>query len=559
MNKAKRIGMNAVVAAALVAAVAGCGNANDAANDGANNAPAASDNGGGAPANTATNGQTADNPYKDHLDISLSWWGIGVGFQQHDELQQKIEKDFNVTLNPVDIGWDNYKEKNQVWSAAGQLPDVITNSIVNDNPATYNQWVSQGLVHALPDDLSSYPNLEKVAKAQDVQGVYRDGKLYAIPRMTYPNTDMWAVDRAIYVRKDWMDKLGLQDPKSFADFDAMMKAFADKDPDGNGKNDTTGIVMNTLGYFKGVFMPTFPQFDNSSWVKEDGKWVPYYASKQMDQVMVQARQLYADGGLDPDFAVEKAGEANQKFYQGKAGALALASNSVSGPNGVKAEWEKANPGKNFFDNVKILHLWPSADGTIYRHTTQSFWSETMINADVDDAKFDRILSIYDWLLSPEAKETFDYGIEGKDYTKDASGTITITRPKEGDAYVALNKEYPSYDIISQLAAWRNASTLEDSPANRAALGDGVVDFIQNELKWQMDNAKPIPTAFDIFSMSTPAKDKLSTINFDEDFTRIVLGKDDPVKMLHDAQKGYDGKGLQDAIKEVTEEMAKLGK
>ncbi|WP_219837839.1 hypothetical protein [Paenibacillus sp. R14(2021)] len=557
MNKTKWIGLNSLIAAALVTVVSGCGNTNNA--DNANNAPAASNSANGSSNTTANAPAADDNPYKEHMDISLSWWGIGVGFQQHDGLQQKIEKDFNVTLNPVDIGWDNYKEKNQVWSAAGQLPDIITNSIVNDNPATYNQWVSQGLVHALPEDLSAYPNVEKVAKAQDVQGVYRDGKLYAIPRMTYPNTDMWAIDRAIFVRKDWMDKLGMKDPQSFAEFDALMKAFADKDPDGNGKNDTTGIVMNTLGYFKAVFMPTFPQFENGSWVKEDGKWMPFYASKQMDQVITQARQLYADGGLDPDFAVEKAGEANQKFYQGKAGALALAANSVAGSNGIQAEWEKNNPGKKFYDNVKVLHLWPSADGTVYRHTTQSFWSETMINADVDDKKLERILRIYDWLLSPQGKEMFDYGIEGTDYTKDASGTITITRPKEGSAYADLKKEYPSMDIISQLAAWRNASSLEDSPVNRLALGDQYVDYIQNELKWQLDNAKPIPTAFDIFSMSTPAKDKLSSINFDEDFTRIVLGKDDPVAMLHDAQKGYDGKGLQAAIDEVTSEMAKQGK
>ncbi|MCM3629547.1 extracellular solute-binding protein [Paenibacillus glycanilyticus] len=554
MRKAKLLGSLSLITVLTASIVSGCSSSGGNSNN-SGNTPAAS-------ADTADTGASSapaeNNPFKDHMDISLSWWGIGVGFQQHDDLVQKLEKDFNVTLKPVDIGWDTYKEKNQVWAAAGQLPDIITNSIVNDNPGTYNEWVSQELIHPLPDDLSAYPNVEKVAKAPDVQGVYRDGKLYAIPRMTYPNTDMWAVDRAIYVRKDWMDKLGIKDPQSFDEFHAMLKAFAEQDPDGNGKKDTTGIVMNTLGYFKSVFMPAFPQYDNSSWLQEDGKWIPFYASKQMDQVVTQARKLYADGALDQDFAVEKAGEANQKFYQGKAGALAYNVGSVSGPTGIKAEWEKNNPGEKFFDHVKILHLWPAADGTVYRHTTQSFWSESMINAEVDDKKLDRILRIYDWLLSPEAKEMYDYGIEGKDYTK-SGDQITITRPKDGDNYIDLHKEYPSLDIIQALAAWRDASALEDSPANRVAKGDDVVDFIQGELKWQMDNAKAIPTAFDIFSMSTPAKDKLSAINFDDDFIRIVLGKDDPVKMLHDVQKSYDGKGLQDAIKEVTEQMAKQGK
>ncbi|MCC3375213.1 extracellular solute-binding protein [Cohnella sp. REN36] len=523
----------------LTSVLSGCGN---------------SSTGGASPSASPTasaSGTAADNLYAEHMDISLSWWGIGVGFEKRDEVVQKLEKDFNVTLKPVDIGWDNYKEKNQVWAAAGQLPDLITNSVLNDSPATYNDWVKQGLIHPLPDDLSAYPNVEKIAKAEDVQGIYRDGKLYAIPRMTYPNTDMWAVDRAIFVRKDWMDKLGIQDPTNFQEFSGMLKAFAEKDPDGNGKKDTTGIVMNTLGYFKAVFMPTFPQFDNSSWLQEDGKWIPFYASKRMDEVVKEARQLYKDGGLDPDFAVEKAGEANQKFYQNKAGALAFNVDSVGGATGVKAEWEKNNPGQKFFDHVKLLHLWPAADGTLYRHTTISFWSETMINADVDDKKLNRILSIYDWLLSPEGKELFDYGIEGKDYAKDASGQITITRPKDGDSFIDLKKEYPSLDIVSQLAAWRNASSIEDTPANRAVKGDDVVQLVQDELNWQMTHAKAIPTAFDIATMSTPAKDKLSAINADDDFIKVILSKQDPVDMWHDIVKGYyANKGLQSAIDEV---------
>ncbi|MBB6734821.1 extracellular solute-binding protein [Cohnella zeiphila] len=558
MRKTKLLGSASLLSVLILSSVlSGCGsNSGDGSASSSASASSSPSASGSAPASASA---SADNPYAEHLDISLSWWGIGVAFEKHDELIQKLEKDFNVTLKPVDIGWDNYKEKNQVWAAAGQLPDIISNSLVNDSPATYNDWVKQGLIHALPDDLSAYPNVEKLAKAEDVQGVYRDGKLYAIPRMTYPNTDMWAVDRAIYVRKDWMDKLGIKDPTNFQEFDAMLKAFANQDPDGNGKKDTTGIVMNTLGYFKSVFMPTFPQFDNSGWLKEDGKWIPYYASKQMDQVVTQARQLYQDGALDPDFAVEKAGEANQKFYQNQAGALAFNVGSISGPTGIKAEWEKNNPGQNFFDHVKILHLWPSTDGTLYRHTSISFWSESMINADVDDKKLDRILRIYDWLLSPEGKEMFDYGIEGKDYTKDASGKITITRPKDGDNYIDLKKEYPSIEIISQLAAWRDSSHFEDTDANRAVQGADVLKFQLDELNWQLDNAKAIPTAFDISTMSTPAKDKL-TINADDDFTKVILSKQDPVAMWHDIVKGYyDSKGLQAAVDEVTANEAQQGK
>ncbi|WP_169086592.1 extracellular solute-binding protein [Paenibacillus sp. PL91] len=537
------IGISAVLIATMLS---GCGSDNSSGN--ATNAPAAEG--------------SSDNPYAEHMDISLSWWGVGVGFQPHDEVMQKIEKDFNVTLKAVDIGWDNYKEKSQVWAAAGQLPDIITHSITSDTPAVYNEWVNQGLIHALPDDMSSYPNLKKVFEIDGVEGIRRDGKLYAIPRMTFPTDDMWAVwavDGAVFVRKDWMEKLGVSDPENFDQFKEMLKAFVSQDPDGNKKDDTTGIVMNTFGYFKNVFAATFPEFGNKGWLKEDGKWIPFYASSKMDEVLRQARALYEEKGLDPDFAVAKAGESNQKFYQNKAGALAFTTNSIYGASGVKAEWEKNNPGEKFFDHVKIMHPWADANGVKYRNVNSAWWSESMINADVDDKKLDRILRIYDWLLSPEGKELFDYGIEGKDFTKDSAGKVTITRPKDGDQFIDLKKYYPSMDIISQLAAWRNAAVLEDNEANRAAFGDESVQFVQDELKWMKDNTEPIPTAFEIATMSTPAKDKLSAIKFDDDFTRVILSNDDPVKMWKEVLKGYDSKGLQQAIDEVTAEMAKFNK
>ncbi|CAK4863446.1 unnamed protein product [Aphanomyces euteiches] len=552
MKKVKLLVTLSVVSVLLASLLAGCSKKADESQPSASVAATAAAT--AAAGDASTPAPAVKDDFKEHMDISVSWWGIGTAFEKHDEIIQKLEKDFNITLKPMDIGWDNYKEKSQVWAAAGELPDIITHSLVNDNPATYNEWVKQDLIHALPQDLSKYPNVEKIAKAQDVQGLYRDGKLYAIPRLTYPNTDMWAVDRAIYVRKDWMEKLGIKDPQNMDEFNAMLKQFVEKDPDGNNKKDTAGIVMNTMGYYNSIFVPTFPQFGNKSWLKEDGKWIPFYASKQMDAVVVQARKLYAEGGLDQDFAVEKSGEAVSKFYTNKAGVLAF-----NVQTGVITEWEKNNPGQKFFDHVKVMHLWPAADGNIYRHTTTSFWSESMINADVKDAKLDRILSLYDWLLSPAGKEMFDFGIEGKDYTK-VGDKITVTREKdEKGQFIDLKKEYPSMDVISQLAQWRNASMLEDSEANNAAFGAENMKFIRGEIDWQMSNAKAIPTEFTIATMSTPAKDKLSAITFDDDFVRLILSKEDPVKMWHDILKSYDSKGLQQAITEVTAEMAKQGK
>ena len=45
----------------------------------------------------------------------------------------------------------------------------------------------------------------------------------------------------LVIRKDWLDKLGLEVPTTPEELLAVAKAFTEQDPDGNGKNDTYGL------------------------------------------------------------------------------------------------------------------------------------------------------------------------------------------------------------------------------------------------------------------------------------------------------------------------------
>lgn len=65
-----------------------------------------------------------------------------------------------------------------------------------------------------------------------------DGKLKGIPEMDS------SLESAhyIWIRQDWLDKLGLEGPKTMQDLLKISEAFTTKDPDGNGKNDTYGVV-----------------------------------------------------------------------------------------------------------------------------------------------------------------------------------------------------------------------------------------------------------------------------------------------------------------------------
>lgn len=536
----KRLGAAALTLALSLSALAGCSGSTGKTEEGGK----------------AGEGKTATGEKK--LDISVSFYNIGKAFpnRAEDEYLKKLEKQFNVNFVDKVISYSDYKEKYQLWSASGELPDVFSHDIINSD--TYYSWIKQGIIRPLPDDLSKYPNVQRVLSLDDIKGLKVDGKFYMIPRQTYQDYDTWAVERALIVRKDWLEKLKLKTPVTYEDYLNMLKAFALNDPDGNGKKDTVGVTFRSSTMLLPLATGTFPNVNNASWVKENGKYIPYFASDKMKEVVKQMRQLFTEGAIDPDFAIMKTNDGIEKFGQGKVGAISMQAT----PNGLQkldAAWEKYNKDVPFEDVVTILPVsWAAADGTEYRHTNVTFWSESYFSSKVDDEKMDRILRLYDFLLSKEHEIETQYGIEGKDYKKEGDKLI-ITREKDDKGeYKSLGSMYPSYNLFGALAAWNQQLEFVENEVNNIQFNAKLAKMSRDTLKQRIAKAKPVPTNFQVELLYTPAKAKLSAINPVEDITKLILAKDDPAAMWESTMKSYENKGLQQAIKEVNEAVQKQG-
>lgn len=121
-------------------------------------------------------------------------------------------------------------------AAGNALPDLIFNDAV-----AMGQFIQLGIAEEIdPKTIAGGDNLYPTAWESTR---YTDGKYYGVPTS--------AQTFALFVRKDWREKLGMPAPKTWSDVEKLAKAFTTQDPDGNGKNDTYGFLLpgsTTRGY-----------------------------------------------------------------------------------------------------------------------------------------------------------------------------------------------------------------------------------------------------------------------------------------------------------------------
>lgn len=478
----------------------------------------------------------------EHMDISVAIWGIQEAFEHpnaaNDTIFNALEEKFNVTFVPMGVTWDDYQEKNRKWAATGSLPDIFADNLTVDNPSLYQTWAEQGLIKEIPEDLSAFPNLEMLMNSEPVKAVSVDGRQYMIPRGTDPSAVVSTGDgmgRAIMYRKDWALEAGFDEaPESYDEMVEMIRAMMAIHPE------AAGIVTNNSDYLGTLSLDIMPEYSSiSSWVYEEGQWMPCYASERVIPYLERVQKLYAEGILDPDFVLQKDGDAIAKFTNGYA-CVSL------GGQMYAADFMAANPEvENFEDAVGFILPFEADDGNAYFFTGTSYWwSETYISSKVSDAKLERILMILDYMYSEEYMSLVENGIEGVDWAYRDGEMVSLLSPDE-----SLSYKYPVTMSIGWLASWGYGDTVISSDPAEAA----YTRLVREADAYERENMQAVPINFSILMMDNQEKEAISGLaaEFQDRANDIIVSNADVRAAWEAVMDFFNERGLGEAIASVT--------
>lgn len=499
-----------------------------------------------APTQQAVPAEKAQEP----VEISIAIWGVEDALANpNDPILKQLEEKTGVRLVPQNVTWDDSEQKIQLWATNGQLPDIFAGDFVSKS--FYGNWIDQGVIRALPDDLSAYPALAEHMQMERAQAAARNGKFYMIPRTTYGDITYSVLDRNVVYRWDLAQAAGVtKEPETYEEFCDMIKKILAADPEGKQVSGMTQALPELIG---GFVYPSAGIVDKKWVADENGRFVPsYFESRdKLVSAMQFARDLYKDGVIEQDIALAKLETSKEKYLQGQSAAMVFAWSGPAGLyNSIARDYDELYGEGRFLKDNRIAKLYPAADGSRYYFVDTESWSESYISAKVDDTKMAAICRLFDYLYSEEGQRLVFCGFEGEDYDV-VDGKVVM---REG---VVLDEKYTfcvNSSNLSALAMW--------NPANWDSSFPSTIPTAYRELNdaRHEDAAKngTLPAYYDgVMFLSTPLKDAF-TYSTNDDLLQIMMGNDPVEKMVDDLLASYESKGLNAMLDEVNTAAAQLG-
>lgn len=303
----------------------------------------------------------------------------------------------------------------------GSLPDIMVVSSQDE----VEQLVGAGLIEDLTE---SYNNCisDRIRKMYESYGdslkdmVTYDGKIMALPETNItdgPNLE--------WLRKDWMDKLGLSEPHTIDDVVNIVKHFISEDPgnngeDASGKPNTVGLAVDTdvtgeCGYSSefllDIIFACFGAYPKQWIMNDDGEIVYGSVTDEAKEALSYINSLYNQGVIDNDFLLRTSTNICELIENGLCGSFF---GPWWAPNNPLANAVSRNPDANWQPYL----IATDSDGTTSYHSQNPCYKYVVVRkgyehpeiaAKMISVMFDKVR--FDCTDSEEFKNYYQLNVE----------------------------------------------------------------------------------------------------------------------------------------------------
>lgn len=303
----------------------------------------------------------------------------------------------------------------------GSLPDIMVVSSQDE----VEQLVEAGLIEDLTE---SYNNCisDRIRKMYESYGdslkdmVTYDGKIMALPE-----TNITDGPNLVWLRKDWMDKLGLSEPHTIDDVVNIVKHFISEDPgnngeDASGKPNTVGLAVDTdvtgeCGYSSefllDIIFACFGAYPKQWIMNDDGEIVYGSVTDEAKEALSYISGLYNQGVIDNDFLLRTSTNICELIENGLCGSFF---GPWWAPNNPLANAVSRNPDANWQPYL----IATDSDGTTSYHSQNPCYKYVVVRkgyehpeiaAKMISVMFDKVR--FDCTDSEEFKNYYQINVE----------------------------------------------------------------------------------------------------------------------------------------------------
>lgn len=363
--------------------------------------------GGGKDSSSAAGGSDSSTGKGEEETIKVMVWDRGDAAPgttvekntQTEWIQKQMKEKYNINVEYVSVPRSSSDDKLNIMMSGGSAPDIV----FTYNQSIFYNFAQNGGLADLTQAYDTYgSDIKKyVSDAQKMGQI--DGKQFAIMKQR----GVEAPKHTAYIRKDWLNKLGMEMPKTKDELAAYLQAVKDKNPGGvsnvipwamSGRNDTEKGYLNFVGSYVNL------KDDKDAYVYSEAYMA--VAPGAVEGIR-KLNEFYNKGLITKDFATD----TNEDIYKAQisAGNVGFFLDDTERPWEYIAIMNQTLGLTNTFVPVQCFEL---EDGS-YRTPFEQRYGMFVMIPKSSEKKIEACMKYLNWQADPKVAENIVYTVEHK--------------------------------------------------------------------------------------------------------------------------------------------------